>query len=225
MFDYLRMIFRLLYEASREGRLIDILHDQVWNRKVLVPTEMDLSALPTWKDPFQELGYQFIELTAINLQSNGWFFSPPSRRFKALRNLKRGLRGFALIKDSKVLGDLWCLVPKEEENPVAFRDLDMVGIKCKVGEAYAFDMLITPDSRGKNLAVPFQRSLCYTLKSEGVQKVFGYFWEENIPAMWMHRMLKYKELPKREVSRFFFFMRAKTVTLKESSKIASTLKR
>ena len=65
--------------------------------------------------------------------------------------------------------------------------------------------------RGKNLAVPLQRNLHITLKSEGYKKLYGYFWNDNIPAMWMHRMLKFKELPRRRVSRIFIIKWAKWI--------------
>jgi hypothetical protein len=102
---------------------------------------------------------------------------------------------------------MWCIVPTEDNNPVRHPDLDMLGIQPKEREVYAFDMLIDPSFRGKNLAVPIQRSLQLALTAEGYTRFYGFYWQDNIPAMWMHRSLKFKELPKRWVSRFFAIKR------------------
>lgn len=99
------------------------------------------------------------------------------------------------------------MVPTQDNKPILHPDLDMLGIRAKEKEVYAFDMLIDPSFRGKNLAVPIQRSLQLALKAEGYSLVYGFYWQDNIPAMWMHRSLKFRELPKRWVSRFFFIKR------------------
>jgi GNAT superfamily N-acetyltransferase len=88
----------------------------------------------------------------------------------------------------------------------------MLGITCSDKDAYAFDMYISPAHRGENLAGPLQRLLQAKLKEEGWRKVYGYYWDDNLPALWMHRVLKFKELPKRQVSRFLFYQKADTIT-------------
>ena len=208
MLEHLIMIFHMIGESLTKGKLLDILHDQIWNRRVAVPVEMDLTTLGSPTDVFKGLeGSYFTELKLENLQTSDWSFTLPSRRYKAIRNLKRGLRGFALLKGSKVVGDMWCMVPAEEEKPIRHPDLDMLGIDAKEKGVYAFDMLVDPGFRGKNLAVPIQRALQLALKAEGYSLVYGFYWQDNIPAMWMHRSLKFRELPKRWVSRFFFIKR------------------
>jgi hypothetical protein len=87
----------------------------------------------------------------------------------------------------------------------------MLGITCGDKDAYAFDMQISTAHRGENLAAPFQRALQATLKAEGWHKVCGYYWDDNLPALWMHRILKFKELPKRQVTRFLIYQKAETI--------------
>jgi GNAT superfamily N-acetyltransferase len=87
----------------------------------------------------------------------------------------------------------------------------MLGIECEQGEVYGLDMLIAPDYRGKKLAVPLQLYSLKTLKLDGYNKIYGYYWEDNIPAMRFHRRLKYKELTKRRVSQFFFYEQSENV--------------
>lgn len=208
MLEHLNMIFHMIWESLAQGKLMDILQDQIWNRRVAVPVEMDLIKLSPVTDLFKGLeDSRFTELKLEDLQQNDLNFVEPSRRYKAIRNLKRGLRGFSLIKDSKVVGDMWCIAPTEANKPVRHPDLEMLGIHAKENEVYAFDMLIDPSFRGKNLAVPIQRALQLALKAEGYTRFYGFYWQDNIPAMWMHRSLKFKELPKRWVSRFFAIKR------------------
>ena len=208
MLEHFNMIFHMFWESLTKGKLLDILQDQLWNRRVAVPVEMDLTKLSSQTDLFKVLeDSYFTELKLENLQVSDWSFTVPSRRYKAIRNLKRGLRGFALIKGSKIVGDMWCIVPTEANKPVRHPDLDMLGIQAKEKEVYAFDMLIDPSFRGRNLAVPIQRSLQLALKAEGYSLAYGFYWQDNIPAMWMHRSLRFRELPKRWVSRFFFIKR------------------
>jgi hypothetical protein len=129
-----------------------------------------------------------------------------------LRNLRKGWRGFALIEGATVVGDIWCDAVPGPGNIVAHPDLQLLAISCKEKEVYAFDMLIAPQYRGKNFAGPLQRFLHFSLKKDGFRKVYGFYWDDNLPALWMHRILKFKELPKRQMSRFFGYQKATTLT-------------
>lgn len=207
MFEYFVLGCHMAREAIATGELEALAKRQIsWNR-LITPVEMDLCA--SLQDgpvtTYEEL--HFIELHPDDVRSEKWSFSVRSRGVKALYKIKRGCRGFALVRDNIVVGDIWCVFPKDGK-PASHPDLKMLGLTCKDGEAYAFDMLIDPAYRGKNLAVPLQRALQRTLKNEGFVKIYGFFYDDNLPALWMHRMLKYKELPKRQVSRFFIFSSA-----------------
>lgn len=207
MFDYFVLGYYMAREAMASGELRALLKRQVsWNR-LLTPVEMDLSVhLPNGKAASGS-DLQFVELCLEAIQAGKWKFSVRSRGVKAVYKLKRGMRGFALVQDDVVIGDVWCVFSRDGKT-ASHPDLDTLGLTCGNCEVYAFDMLIDPSYRGKNLAVPLQRALQWALKEEGYLKVYGSFYDDNLPALWMHRMLKYKELPKRQVSRFFIFNRA-----------------
>lgn len=217
MLEMIMSYYHQIREILTRGSMKDIIRKRVFRQRIATPAEMDLSTLPPPGDSLKDFDYQFVELTMEKLRAGKLSFAVSSRRFKAFHNLKKGLRGFALVKDSSILGDLWCTAPTDVESCVTHPDLKMLGIQCKAGEAYAFDMLIDPTYRGKNLAVPLQRFLQSTLKKEGLQKVYGFYWDDNLPALWMHRMLKFKELPKRRVTRFFFIQYAKFLSQKDTS--------
>ena len=218
MFESIKLIYHQVIEVLAEGGVSDIFRPRVFRNRLATPVVMELSTsnLPL-TGHLHSTDYQFVEIKIMDLQAGKWSFAIPSRGLKALRNLKKGFRGFAVTEDSTVVGDVWCLTPHKDGKRIFHPDLEMLGITCEEGDAYAFDMFIAREHRGKNLAVPLQKSLQTVLKMEGCQKVYGYYWNDNLPALWMHRILKFKELPKRRVSRFFFLVKSKGTGSTESS--------
>jgi len=154
-----------------------------------------------------------IELKKDDIESGAFTFLVELRRLDALRNIKRGLRGFALVTaENIVIGDIWCKTPSDPRTPIKHPDLKMLKITCSETDTYALDMFIPTDYRGKKLAVPLHRALQRTLRQEGWQKLYAYYWEDNISSKWMHWMLKCTELPKIRISRFFFLIKAHTAS-------------
>ncbi|MGE5221158.1 MAG: GNAT family N-acetyltransferase [Omnitrophica WOR_2 bacterium] len=212
MFDLIKTNYFQVRETLKGSHWKDLIRKRVFWRRVMTPVEMDLTALAPSGDLLKDPSYRLIELKLEEIRTGVWSFAVPSRGFKAVHNLKSGLRGFAVVKDTTVLGDVWCSAPHDGSRRANHADLKMLSVRCLEHEAYAFDMLIDPTFRGKNLAAPLQRFLQQTLKAEGWRKVYGFYWDDNLPALWMHRMLKFHELPKRRVSRFFFLVSAGSVS-------------
>lgn len=212
MLDFAKLIYHQVIEALAQGGVRNVFHPRVFWNRVATPVVMELStfSLSPTSDQ-QSTNFQFVEIKLEDLKAGKWFFATPSRRVKALQNLKKDLRCFAIVDVSTVVGDVWCITPSSDSERISHADLEMLGINSEAGDVYAFDMLIVPLYRGKNLAVPLQKALHAALKAEGYLRVYGFYWNDNLPALWMHRMLKYKELPKRLVSRFFFLLRSKAV--------------
>jgi GNAT superfamily N-acetyltransferase len=207
MLDYFVLAYYMASEAMASGELLALFKRQIsWNR-LLTPVEMDLSVSLSDEKGLGNSELRFVELYIDDIRTEKWIFSVRSRGVKAVYKLKRGMRGFALVRDAVVIGDVWCVFARDGK-PASHPDLKTLGLTCGDREVYAFDMLIDQSYRGKNLAVPLQRALQRALKEEGYLKVYGAFYDDNLPALWMHRMLKYKELPKRQVSRFFSFNRS-----------------
>ena len=203
MLENITVTYYQVREAWDSGGLKSVFLPRVFRDRIATPVEMDLS-LPITIPKHLIQNYEFIELNMDDLRARKWSFAIRSRYFKTIRNLKKGWRSFAIVEDDLIVGDVWCDSLSGPENIVAHPDLKMLGINCKEKEVYAFDMLIASQYRGKNFAVPLQRFLHLSLKNEGFRKVYGFYWNDNLPALWMHRMLKYRELPKRNLSRFFF---------------------
>ena len=208
MLDNFLVAFHQTVEASSQGGLKEIFRQRVFWKRKATPTVMDLTSTTSTNMPHVDSEIKFVELQIDEILSGMLRFSVPSRYFKARRNLMRNLRGFAILKENVVMGDIWCAVPKEDSALVIHPDLEMLGVNCESGDVYAFDAFIDRKYRGNNLALPLQRFLHLTVKSEGYKKVYGFYWDDNLPALWMHRMLRYQELPKRSVTRFFFIQHA-----------------
>jgi hypothetical protein len=64
-------------------------------------------------------------------------------------------------------------------------------------------MFIKPEERGNALAAPLLTASLYSLKEKGFVRAYGNYMKGNIPALWMHRLMKYDERPAVSVKRFF----------------------
>lgn len=204
-FEDILFAVRIFYDAASSKALLELLREQVFFLRVVIPGYVDLTTLNDQPDPFLNSDYQFVELNLEGLRAEDSTFSIRSRYFKALRKIKRGWRGFALVKDSTVIGDIWCDLPRDRKAPIRYHDLDILGIAFTDGDAYAADMFIDPAYRGKKLAAPTHLSLELILKKEGWRRLYACYYEDNLSAKWMHWMLKFKELPKFRESRFFVY--------------------
>jgi hypothetical protein len=208
IYEYILFAFRLFRAAVHQKELLKHLREAVFFARVVIPGSIDLTTLKDQQDPFHNSDYQFIELTFEDLNAGKLTFSVPTRQIKAMRKINRGWRGFALIVNSTVVGDMWCITPQEKNTPIRFPDLDVLGITFTDGDAYAADMYIDPSYRGKKLALPFYLSTELKLKREGWRRVYACYYENNLSAKWLHWSLKFNELPKFRESRFFFFTKA-----------------
>jgi GNAT superfamily N-acetyltransferase len=209
MFYRIRVILPEIRQAISDGKLRDFIQSRVFFNRVATPVEMDLTTLPTKISLNQDASFEFLELKLDDLQSNKRSISDPSRRLKAFHNLSKGFRWLVIITNTTVIGDIWFICCTHNQGGYIHPDLEMLGIQCGDREAYGFDMYIDPKYRGKNLAVPLQRYLQTVLRNEGYLKVYGYYWDDNLPALWMHRMMKFHELPKRRVTHFIFFRQSR----------------
>lgn len=204
MYTYIMMAAHRILDRIRGEGFSEFIHRRFHRDRILVPVEMDLIG----DIPFcghRNPKYQFVEVKLEDIEGESFTYPVASRYYKTLWNLKKGLRNFAVAIDGSIIGDIWCTTTEPCGKPHAHGATPITGLTCQDWEVYAFDMSIDPSFRGKNLAVPLQRFLQSTLKSEGYTKVYGYYWEDNVSALWMHRLLKFKEYPKRKITRILMY--------------------
>jgi len=202
--DKIALRFQETVEALREGGGQNLLQKRFFFNRTLMPCEMDLVALPEMGKPPLEDPYRMVPLTMKMVDDSSLEFAVRSRRLKAKCNLPKGLNAYALIRDNRVIGDIWCDCPPSLDEKVRHPDLKWLNIENKPGEVYAFDMFIDSSERGNNLAGPFMKSFLYALKERGFRKTYGYYWCDYLPALWMHRLLKFKERGRLRTWRFLF---------------------
>jgi hypothetical protein len=131
-------------------------------------------------------------------------FPVRNRFLKAAHYLDKGYRGFALVNGNEVIGDIWYAAAPAAENGTIPPDVKWLGIRCKDCYAYTFDMYVNPAKRGGAMAALLQLGALHELKKMGFDRAFGYFWSNNIPALWIHRTLKWSEHARIKMTRFFF---------------------
>ena len=70
-----------------------------------------------------------------------------------------------------------------------FRDLKKFRIDLKDDQAYMFDFFLFPKYRGTPLGKDISTVAIDRLRSLGISKFFGYFFSDNLPALWWHRAI------------------------------------
>lgn len=131
---------------------------------------------------------------------NGAYFAGLKRRrgplsvARARRYLKRGFRGVAAVRDGQVIGDVWAVTRSSTRLSYVHGDLRRLGIRLEEDEAYMFDMYIEPEHRGLALSTSLFRAAYRPLVARGVATAKGYYAVGNLPALWMHRVMGYREV-------------------------------
>lgn len=181
----------------------------IYRYEEAVPVEKELSTLDVLKQPEGVGDFNLIEVNEQNYCSGNFEYPLQSRKEKVFVNIENGYKTYVLIKNNQVVADVWYATNTAAySNPIR-NYLIWFGIDLKPDEVYLFDMYLSPDERGKGMAAFFMGSVLQSLKEKGIKKVYGYYDAKNIPAMWVHRLLKYHELPRLKISKLLWFEFAK----------------
>ena len=205
MINLLIMRVIQILEFIRSNSWSSFLREVVYiNRKAIV-VEKDLHEVNDSTDFLQRSNIQFIEITPETYANNNYQYLFKNRYLKALHYLKKGFGGHAIVRGNKIIGDIWYFASNKSEHLPDHPDIHWLGIKWSQDYVYCFDIFIVPDERGNNLAAPFQNSAMYSLRNKGYLKAYAYYWADNIPAVWITRVInKWKELKTLRVNRFLF---------------------
>ena len=210
MLEYVRMRLAHVTETLNENGLKSITKEIIYKNRIAVVVKKELrSELAV---PLGQNGSEAIcaEITQATL-NDGLHNQYKNRELKAASYLERGFCGFGLFLDKEVVADIWYYWPHRTPGVHSHKDLDWLGIQCPENTVYAFDMFLNPRLRGQNLAPFFQGSFLVHLRDLGAELAYGYYWLDNLPALWVHRMLKWDEVKRLEVTRFFNYRKAKVL--------------
>jgi GNAT superfamily N-acetyltransferase len=183
--------------------------DFFYINRVAVTVEKDLSSLSPLGDSFYQAGIKLVAITPDLLAQEGktqqtLVFLNENRRLQALNYLNKGYRGFALVKGTEVSGDIWYVNAQHDQKGSIHPDMKWLGIRCRDNDVYTFDMYLHPDHRGNNVANFLQNGALHEIKKQGFSRALGYYWADNIPALWVHRTLRWKVLERIKVTRVSF---------------------
>ncbi len=135
-----------------------------------------------------------------------------SRSIKILSYLNNGCTGYLALRDNHVIGDVWSLAHLDSMSLIHHKDLKWHHIKLNQFEAYMFNLFVHPDERGHGFANALFNFALSNLKNKGIVKVYGFYMADNLPALWMHRMLNYKELKRLRLQRYLCYRSSKLIS-------------
>lgn len=193
---------RLLERMNEQGYL-KTLGQSVYSVQEAVPAYCDLADLKHEKQPLANFGCEIRLITQAD-QAEQLQYPMKSRGLQVKKNLRKGYRSFVIIKQDKIIGDIW-FTRANATNRRPHKDLEVLGIDLGPQDAYAFDLYVSKQERGKDLTTSFMTNALRELRSQGVSRVYGYYRVKNIPALWIHRLIGYKEMPKVRIRNFLWF--------------------
>ncbi len=199
---------QFLEHREKEG-FLSALRLSLYKKEELVPVVRDLGALGPPGDALKNAGLQVEEFGPRDVGWTNAVFPLPSRNKRAFRYLNMGYRAFVLRRGDRIIGDLW-YVP--QGSSVRHRHMDWFHFDSCPEAVYMFDMHVQENERGKSVTTHFLRCVLNKLKEKGVEKAYGCFVADNVPALWVHRVVGYEELPRVLSKRFFLFETARAKT-------------
>ena len=208
MLNFVKMRFLQIWETMNQYSASYVIDHVIFIDRVAIPVEKDLASLLPGKDDKQGLDGEIVEIRPELIESQQLVYTLRNRHLKALYYLEKGFGGYALVKGNKVSGDIWYF-PLDKKHSGVHSDVEWLGISYGENDIYTFDMYLDQRERGKNASTMLQKGALQGLQQKGFSKAYGYFWANNVPALWVHRILKWKELPRVKVSRFLIFKKVK----------------
>jgi hypothetical protein len=188
---FLNLTIRLLQiqEFLREKNFKSLFYAFFYiNRKVII-IERDLSSVCNKWVAKQDQSVQFVEFTRDNFTKNIHDYYTKSRYYKAIAYLKKGYVCHAMLRDEKVVGDIWYSVTESKNSLLTNPDVKRLKLNVSTDLAYSFDQFVVPAERGNNMAAALVNFQLWSLKSSGYKKVCGYYWSDNIPAIWNNKIM------------------------------------
>lgn len=175
------------------------------NRKVII-IERDLSTVFDKWSPKQETGVQFVEFNRRNFTKDVSDYHLKNRYYKAIAYFKKGYVCHAMLKDGKVIGDIWHSITKPKNDLLPNPDVKKLKISESADGVYSFDQFVIPSERGNNMAAALVNFHLWSLKAYGYKKVYGYYWSDNIPAIWNNKIMNnFVEIDHLKVNGCYFF--------------------
>jgi GNAT superfamily N-acetyltransferase len=177
---------------SRMDGMKDMLRELVYVNRTMVVIEKDIRE----SRPVHEGEIRFVVVDSGNLKKYGG-----KNEWRIVSHYcSRGARCVMAYREGNLLGYQFYT----REN--SFRDLVKMGISMGKDEAYLFDLFVFPEHRGTEVPKTITAWTFNHLVSEGISKIYGFYYSDNIRSLWWHRaVLKCREIKRIRAHRIFFF--------------------
>ena len=185
IFHYLKK-FKLHIE--KEG-LKNTIQEMIFFNRVMVVIEKEIS----FTDYDKDSDFNFIILDKNNYAQ----YSKHTNIIKYVKHFcKNGATCLIAFRGDTLLGyQLWT----HDNN---FKDLKQIDIQLGADEMYLFDLYVLPEYRGTTIPKHLTYEVFNYLISTGVNKIYGFYFGDNIKALWWHRaFLKCREIKKKKLHR------------------------
>ncbi len=175
---------------SRIDGMKDLLKDLVYVNRTMVVIEKDIRKIP----PAPKSDIRFVVVDGRNLNEYSG-----KREWQIVSHYcSRGARCILAYRDNLLGYQFYTREP-------SFHDLLKMGISMERDEAYLFDFFVFPEQRGTDVTKALAAWTFNHLISEGIAKIYGYYYSDNISSLWWHRaVLKCRELKRIRAHRLFF---------------------
>jgi hypothetical protein len=203
------LIMRLfqIFENFQTTDVRDVLRNYIYINRKIISVEKNLEVLKPLKGSEAYRDFLLTHLSKTDMDKNKYRYPFKNRELKSIYYLNRGYGGYVIKRGYDILGDIWYWTPSNLLQSIPPGDIKWLGIECNDRQAYAFDFFLSPAIRGNNLAAFFFNSFFHALNKKGINKVYGYFWADNKPALWVHRLVGFSEHEPAFADRFLSFKR------------------
>jgi len=205
----LHMRFMQFLEKRKQDGTFEACLSSIYRREEAVPVELDLGNLRRAKEPKGILP-EIRDLGPDNLRQQGLEFPLRSRRVRMQLFFDRGYRSVVMVRDGVVIGDIWYQTRETAGQSPLHPHLRWFGIELGSHEVYMFDLHVLSENRGSALATWFMTRALERFRDQGFTKAYGYFAVGNLPALWMHRLIGFKEKAHVVLHRFLIFETARS---------------
>lgn len=119
---------------------------------------------------------------------------------------ENGFMGFVGIKNQEIIGYLW-FGNRDAQYNVMDYDFKFYAkdISLAAGEAYGFDLLLSPRYRRNGYALEFFTKCLRAPESLGYKTSYSFVLKKNLQARWLYAQAGFRELRKIKVRRFLLF--------------------
>lgn len=205
MLEIIKMRVAQISDLVRSDGWLFLCRQVVFINHRAIVVEKNLSEVAEHPGSLDASHLKVIEFDPSSFSPGTYRFALASRRLKALHYIEHGCRGFGLVRDDLVVGDMWYCFSETESDPRRIHaDLRRFGFTdWDKTFAYTFDIFVIAAERKLGVSAAFQNSAMLILRSKGFTKAFGFYWADNLQAHWCTRVMnKWKKIRSVRVSRF-----------------------